>query len=85
MCGSHLATATAEYQYQVYPNWWGAVFYDIGLASDKFKAKDLHSGAGLGVRWASPIGSIKFDIATPVRSPNNDTGVQFYIGLGSEL
>ena len=83
--GSHLATATAEYQYQVYPNWWGAVFYDTGLASDKFKAKDLHSGAGLGVRWASPIGSIKFDIATPVRSPNNDTGVQFYIGLGSEL
>ncbi|WP_294085420.1 autotransporter assembly complex family protein [uncultured Actinobacillus sp.] len=83
--GSHLATATAEYQYQVYPNWWAAAFYDTGLASDKFKAKDLHSGAGLGVRWASPIGSIKFDIATPVKSPNNDTGVQFYIGLGSEL
>ncbi|WGE64110.1 autotransporter assembly complex protein TamA [Actinobacillus equuli subsp. haemolyticus] len=82
---SHLATATVEYQYQVYPDWWTALFYDTGLASNKFKAKDLHSGAGLGVRWASPIGAIKFDLATPVRSPNNEKGVQFYIGLGSEL
>lgn len=83
--GSHLATATAEYQYQVMPDWWGAIFYDTGLASNKFKGKDLHSGVGVGVRWASPIGAIKFDIATPVKSPNNDSGVQFYIGLGSEL
>ncbi|MBF0783903.1 outer membrane protein assembly factor [Muribacter muris] len=83
--GSHLATATAEYQYQVYPNWWGAVFYDTGLAARQYKAKDLHSGVGVGVRWASPIGAIKFDLATPVRSPSNEKGIQFYIGLGSEL
>lgn len=82
---SHLATATVEYQYQVYLDWWAALFYDTGLASNKFKAKDLHSGVGIGVRWASPIGAIKFDLATPVRAPNNDKGVQFYIGLGSEL
>lgn len=83
--GSHLATGSLEYQYQVYPDWWAAVFYDTGLASDKFSGKDLHSGAGVGVRWASPIGAIKLDLATPVRSPNNDKGVQIYIGLGSEL
>ncbi|MDH2998648.1 hypothetical protein A1D22_02465 [Pasteurellaceae bacterium LFhippo2] len=83
--GSHLATGSAEYQYQVYPNWWGAVFYDTGLSSRHFKGKELHSGVGVGVRWASPIGAIKFDLATPVRSPNNQKGVQFYIGLGSEL
>ena len=83
--GSHLATGTAEYQYQVYPDWWAAVFYDTGLASNKFKGRDLHSGAGVGVRWASPIGAIKLDIAAPVRSPNNESGLQFYIGLGSEL
>lgn len=82
---SHLATATAEYQYQVYPTWWAAVFYDTGLAADSYKADNLHSGVGVGVRWASPIGAIKFDIATPVRSPNNDNGIKFYIGLGSEL
>ncbi len=83
--GSRLATGSVEYQYQVYPDWWAAAFYDTGLASDKFNSKDLHAGAGIGVRWASPIGSIKLDIATPVKSPNNEKGVQIYIGLGSEL
>ncbi len=84
--GSHLATATAEYQYQVYPNWWAATFYDTGLAAKSYSMSELHSGVGVGVRWASPIGSIKLDIATPVKSPSSDKkGVQFYIGIGSEL
>ncbi|QIW16146.1 hypothetical protein A4G20_07285 [Pasteurellaceae bacterium RH1A] len=83
--GSHLMTSAAEYQYQVYPNWWAAAFYDTGLSARDFKGANLHSGAGLGVRWASPIGAIKLDIATPVRSPNNEKGIQFYIGLGSDL
>lgn len=83
--GSHLATATLEYQYQIYPDWWAATFYDTGLAAFDYKTNQLHSGAGIGVRWASPIGAIKFDLATPVRSPDNKKGVQFYIGLGTEL
>ena len=83
--GSRLATGSVEYQYQVYPDWWAAAFYDTGLASDKLNSKDLHAGAGIGVRWASPIGTIKLDVATPVKSPSNEKGVQIYIGLGSEL
>lgn len=84
--GSHLLTATAEYQYQVYPSWWAATFYDTGYAAKRFSNKELHSGVGVGVRWSSPIGAIKFDIATPVRNPDSTKkGVQFYIGLGSEL
>lgn len=83
--GTRLVTAAAEYQYQFYPNWWGALFYDTGMASYEFHRKLLHSGVGVGVRWASPIGAIKFDLATPVRSPNNQQGIQFYIGLGAEL
>lgn len=83
--GSHLATGALEYQYQVYPNWWAAAFYDSGLAANKFKRQYLHSGTGVGVRWASPIGAIKLDVATPVKSPDNKKGIQVYIGLGSDL
>lgn len=83
--GTHLATASAEYQYQVYPNWWGAIFYDTGLADYQFDRKQLYSGVGVGARWASPIGTVKFDLATPLRSPNQRKGIQFYIGLGGEL
>ncbi|MBS9783165.1 MAG: outer membrane protein assembly factor [Pasteurella sp.] len=85
MGASRLATATAEYQYQVAPSWWGALFYDTGLAADNFDKKNLYSGAGLGIRWISPIGAIKFDIATPIKSPDNRRGIHYYIGLGSEL
>lgn len=83
--GTHLATASAEYQYQLYPNWWGALFYDAGLATYRFDRKQLYAGVGVGARWASPIGTVKFDLATPVRSPDQRKGIQFYIGLGGEL
>ena len=49
--GSRLVTGSLEYQYQVYPNWWGAVFADTGLAADAYKANELRYGAGFGVRW----------------------------------
>lgn len=83
--GSTLALANLEYQYQVYPKWWLATFYDTGLVALDFKESNLHSGAGVGVRWASPVGTVKLDIATPLKNRNNHQKFQFYIGLGSEL
>lgn len=82
---SKLATGTLEYQYQVYPSWWLATFGDAGLASDSFDKQELRYGVGMGVRWASPVGAIKFDIATPVKDKDNSKNIQFYIGLGTEL
>ena len=83
--GSRLLTGSFEYQYQVYPDWWGATFVDSGLAADKFSEDELRYGVGVGVRWASPVGAIKFDIATPVRDKDNSKNIQFYIGLGTEI
>ncbi len=83
--GSRLATGTLEYQYQVYPDWWAATFVDGGLAANRFHTKELRYGAGVGVRWASPVGAIKFDIATPLRDKDNSKNIQFYIGLGAEI
>ena len=40
--------------------------------------------AGVGVRWESPLGPVKFDIAMPV-DDSEENGIQFYIGLGPEL
>lgn len=83
--GTHLATGSLEYQYQVRPNWWSAVFYDAGLADTTYQMKNLHTGAGMGIRWASPIGTIKLDVAIPLQSPNRQKGVKLYLGIGSEL
>ncbi|HBO37328.1 MAG TPA: hypothetical protein DD638_01560 [Pasteurellaceae bacterium] len=83
--GSRLATGTLEYQYQVYPSWWAATFVDSGLAANSYSTDELRYGIGVGIRWASPVGAIKFDIATPVRDKDNSKNIQFYIGLGTEI
>lgn len=79
-----LLTASLEYQYNVTGKWWGAVFYDVGEAVEKLTTTSFKSGAGFGIRWESPIGPVKLDIARPVGDPDED-GLAFYIGLGSEL
>lgn len=81
---SRLAVGSIEYQYNVTGKWWGAVFVDAGEAVNDFNSRDFKIGAGVGVRWASPLGPIKFDIARPV-SDREEKGWQFYIGLGPEL
>ena len=49
-----------------------------------FTTTNFKSGAGFGIRWESPIGPVKLDIARPVGDPDENS-LAFYIGLGSEL
>lgn len=81
---SKMATGSLEYQYNISGKWWGAVFVDGGEAVKDFNRKDFKTGAGFGIRWASPVGPIKLDMAKAVGEANQH-GVQFYIGLGPEL
>ena len=81
---STLLTGSLEYQYNVTGKWWAAVFFDIGEAADGLSDADWKKGAGAGIRWNSPVGPVKFDLAVPLGDPDK-SGLQFYIGLGSEL
>lgn len=79
-----LATGSIEYQYNMVDKWWGALFIDSGEAVNRFNRHDIKTGAGVGIRWASPVGPIKLDIARPL-GDSQAHGIQFYIGLGPEL
>ncbi|WP_282498256.1 autotransporter assembly complex protein TamA [Pantoea stewartii] len=81
---SKMATGSLEYQYNVSGKWWGAVFVDAGEAVNDISQSDIKTGAGIGVRWASPVGPIKFDIARPI-GDREEHSLQFYVGLGPEL
>ncbi|EPT8873339.1 autotransporter assembly complex protein TamA [Cronobacter dublinensis] len=81
---SKLATGSLEYQYNFTGKWWGAVFVDSGEAVNDIKQSNFKTGAGVGVRWQSPVGPIKLDFAVPV-GDKEEHGLQFYIGLGPEL
>ena len=55
----------------------GRVWADSGFADDS----DWHAGAGVGVRYTTPIGPLRFDVAAPVQG-DTGSGVQVYLGLG---
>jgi translocation and assembly module TamA len=53
----------------------------IGIDGAFGDTSESHAGAGLGVRYKTPIGPIRLDVAAPVGGDTGE-GVQFYIGLG---
>lgn len=77
--GQQMLTSTLEYQRRVKGNWWGATFVDNGDAFDNWGPNDLKTGAGAGVRWISPVGPIRFDIAHPF-DHEDDWRLHFSIG-----
>ncbi|MGD9916563.1 MAG: autotransporter assembly complex family protein [Paenirhodobacter sp.] len=57
-------------------------FYDAGYVSaEDFSSGEWQSGAGLGLRYKTPIGPIRLDIAAPVSGKTGD-GAQIYLGIG---
>lgn len=45
------------------PAWWGAVFVDAGNAAERWSDFRNAYGAGFGVRWRSPVGPLRIDLA----------------------
>ncbi|WP_458525739.1 autotransporter assembly complex protein TamA [Onishia taeanensis] len=78
--GQQLFTAGLEAQRRVTGDWWAAVFVDTGNAFSAWSAPEMKTGVGLGVRWISPVGPIRFDVAHPNDDPDNAYRIHFSIG-----
>ncbi len=74
--------ASLEYEIRFLEKWGAAVFYDTGSASESFGGK-LARGAGLGVRWRSPIGPIRADVAWALSE--EDRPIRFHLNIGPDL
>lgn len=46
-----------------WPSVWGATFVDAGNAADHWNSLDPVLGYGVGVRWRSPVGPLRVDLA----------------------
>lgn len=46
---------------------------------------DMDWGVGLGFRYYTPIGPVRFDVATPLTQIDDDPPVQFYISIGQSF
>ncbi|WP_420827860.1 autotransporter assembly complex protein TamA [Billgrantia antri] len=78
--GQQMLAGSLEVQRRVTGNWWGAAFVDSGDAFDDWWPEQLNTGAGLGVRWISPVGPVRFDIAHPFDDEENSWRLHFAIG-----
>jgi translocation and assembly module TamA len=81
-----ISAAGLELRQRFGATWGGALFVDAGQASSTLKAVpgEFRVGVGAGVRYYTPIGPIRLDIAVPTQRtvyPFNQA-FQVYIGLG---
>jgi translocation and assembly module TamA len=53
----------------LFKDWGAAAFYDWGNAFNSFRDADLAQGAGLGIRYYTPVGPIKVDLARQIGTP----------------
>ncbi|GIX21319.1 MAG: outer membrane protein assembly factor [Gammaproteobacteria bacterium] len=61
--GSHLAVAGLEYDWRFAGDWAAALFVDAGNAYSDAQPLDPKRGAGFGLRWITPVGPIRIDLA----------------------
>nr|WP_051234150.1 autotransporter assembly complex family protein [Halomonas halocynthiae] len=80
--GQQRFVASLEAQRRLTGKWWLASFIDTGDAFTKWAPDDLYTGAGLGVRWISPVGPIRFDVAHPF---DNDDNFRIHFAIGPEF
>ena len=74
-----MVTASAEFERYFTESWGGAVFVDGGSAFDGSDV-DWHTGVGVGVRWKSPVGPLRFDIARGLDHPDSPFTIGLSIG-----
>lgn len=78
--GQVLAVGSAEYNYEFKPGLRGAIFSDVGNAYDKDFDTETKVGVGVGVRWASPVGVVRVDVAAGVTEESIPVRLHFFIG-----
>lgn len=79
--GSHLWVNSLEYDHRIKPNWALAAFYDVGNAGNDFHFA-LARGTGVGVRWISPIGPVRIDVA---KALDENKGWSLHVSMGPDL
>ncbi len=80
--GPHQLVGSLELEYLFREKWGVAAFIDSGNAFEDADIS-LRTGIGIGLRWFSPIGPIRLDIAAP--QDGRHDGVRLHFSLGPDL
>ena len=80
--------ASLELRQDLVGNFGAVGFADFGLISAEAwgaGASDWQSGAGIGLRYDTPIGPIRLDVATPISGGGAGQSLFFYLGIGQSF
>ncbi|MFK7915795.1 MAG: autotransporter assembly complex family protein [Pseudomonadales bacterium] len=80
--GSYLSVVSVEVDRLLRGNIGLAAFYDYGGAGDRFGDR-LRGGFGVGLRYRSPVGMIRIDLAHPL--DDDGTNFRLHLSLGPDL
>lgn len=80
--GRYLVAGSAEYQYSIAEKWRLATFVDQGNSFNSLEFPSLKTGVGIGLRWVSPVGPLRLDLA---RALDDDGGFRLHFSMGPEL
>ncbi|WP_163028738.1 autotransporter assembly complex protein TamA, partial [Pseudomonas viridiflava] len=64
--GRYMVAGSVEYQYSIAEKWRLATFVDQGNSFNNLDLPSLKTGVGFGVRWVSPVGPLRLDLAHPL-------------------
>jgi translocation and assembly module TamA len=78
----NVLTGSVEFEHYFNDSWGAAAFVDGGDAFDDDRP-DFHTGVGFGVRWRSPVGPVRLDIAHGLYDP--DSQYEIYLNIGADL
>ncbi len=81
--GRFLAVGSIELERLLTEKWSAAVFADAGNAFDPDYTTDIEYSVGFGVRWHSPVGPIRVDLASALSK--DEPSVRLHIVIGPEL
>ena len=80
--GRYLVLGSIEFEHYFGDRWGAAVFFDIGNAMDDLD-DDLERGAGFGLRWKSPVGPVRIDLASAISRDGKPW--RLHINIGPDL
>lgn len=82
--GENLIVGSIELDQMIASEWSAAIFIDSGNAYNALSEFDPATGIGAGIRWYSPLGPIRFDVAVPLEDDAPDD-YRIHITLGPDL
>jgi translocation and assembly module TamA len=82
--GRSYVTASFEARVKITDTIGVVPFVDMGSVTDTAfpDFSDLRIGAGVGLRYATPFGPIRLDVAMPLKKYNGGTSYGIYAGIG---